>query len=213
MTTGGAWDAIVVGGGHNGLVTAAYLARAGLGTLVLERRDHVGGAAETGEIAPGFRGPIAAHTVGRLRPSIVRDLRLREHGLSLLAPDVRLFAPQPDGTAITLWADVARTADGLRGRSKNDSQAWPAFDRLVRSLGRFLAEIAATTPPDIRSPSLGDALTGLRLGRSFRRLGKHDEHWASTPVATASLQHNFEMDERLGLGGLPELDSVLVHSF
>jgi len=197
VTTGGAWDAIVVGGGHNGLVTAAYLARAGLGTLVLERRDHVGGAAETGEIAPGFRGPIAAHTVGRLRPSIVRDLRLREHGLSLLAPDVRLFAPQPDGTAITLWADVARTADGLRGRSNDDSQAWPAFDRLVRSLGRFLAEVAATTPPDIRSPSLGDALTGLRLGRSFRGLGKHDARTALRvlPMAVADfVAEAFESD-------------------
>jgi phytoene dehydrogenase-like protein len=170
----GAYDAVVIGGGHNGLVAAAYLARAGLGTLVLERREVVGGAAETGDLAPGFRAPTLAHTVGRLRPSLMRDLRLREHGLSLLAPDVRAFAPQLDGSGITLWADVGRTADGLRDRSSRDAEAYPGFDRLVRSLGHFLAELAATTPPDIPSPSLGDALTGLRLGRSFRGLGKHD---------------------------------------
>jgi len=170
----GAHDAVVIGGGHNGLVTAAYLARAGLGTLVLERRASVGGAAATSELARGFRVPTLAHTVGRLRASVVRDLGLRERGLAFLAPDVRVFAPQPDGTAITLWADVARTADGLRGRSPHDADAYANFDRLVRSLARFVGDLAATTPPDIRSPSLGDALTGLRLGRSFRGLGKHD---------------------------------------
>ena len=170
----GAHDAVVIGGGHNGLVTAAYLARAGLGTLVLERRASVGGAAATSELARGFRVPTLAHTVGRLRASVVRDLGLRERGLAFLAPDVRVFAPQPDGTAITLWADVARTADGLRGRRPHDADAYANFDRLVRSLARFVGDLAATTPPDIRSPSLGDALTGLRLGRSFRGLGKHD---------------------------------------
>jgi phytoene dehydrogenase-like protein len=194
---GGAWDAVVVGGGHNGLVTAAYLARAGLGTLVLERREVVGGAVETSEIAPGFRAPTVAHTVGRLRPSVVRDLRLREHGLSLLAPDVRAFAPQLDGTGVTLWSDDRRTVEGLRSRSARDADAYPAFDRLVRSLGRFLGEIAATTPPDIRSPSLGDALAGLRLGRSFRGLGKHDARTALRvlPMAVADfVAEAFESD-------------------
>ena len=140
----GAHDAVVIGGGHNGLVTAAYLARAGLGTLVLERRASVGGAAATSELARGFRVPTLAHTVGRLRASVVRDLGLRERGLAFLAPDVRVFAPQPDGTAITLWADVARTADGLRGRSPHDADAYANFDRLVRSLARFVGDLAAT---------------------------------------------------------------------
>ena len=169
-----AWDAVVVGAGHNGLVTAAYLARAGWRVLVLERRDRVGGAADTSEIAPGFRVPTLAHTVGRLRPSVVRDLRLKEHGLTLMAPDVRAFAPSPDGTAVTLWGDVARTAEGLHARSGHDAGTYAEFDRLVRSLGRFLAELATQTPPDIKSPSFGGALTGLKLGRSFRGLGKHD---------------------------------------
>ncbi len=170
-----AWDAVVVGGGHNGLVTAAYLARAGRRVLVLERRDRVGGAAETAELA-GVRVPRLADTVGRLRPSVVRDLDLRSHGLRLVAPDVRAFAPQPDGRAVTLWSDQARTVEALRAWSAHDADGYPGFDRLVRSLGGFLAELAAQTPPDIRSPGLGDALAGLKLGRTFRGLGKHDAH-------------------------------------
>ncbi|HET7031121.1 MAG TPA: NAD(P)/FAD-dependent oxidoreductase [Candidatus Limnocylindrales bacterium] len=171
----GRYDAIVVGGGHNALVTAAYLARAGRRVVVLERRGHVGGAAETAELG-GVRVPRLADTVGRIRPSVVKDLDLRSHGLRLVAPDVRAFAPGPDGRAITLWSDVARTADGLRAWSEPDATAYPEFDRLVRSLGSFLAGLAAETPPDVKAPGLGDALTGLKLGRTFRGLGRHDAH-------------------------------------
>jgi phytoene dehydrogenase-like protein len=170
-----AYDAVIVGGGHNALVTAAYLARAGRRTLVLEARDRIGGAAETAELG-GFRVPRLADTVGRLRPSVVKDLDLRSHGLRLVAPDVRVFAPQPDGRAVTLWTDQARTVDGLRAWSSADADRYPDFDRLVRALARFIAELAAGTPPDIKAPDLGDALTGLKLGRTFRGLGKHDAH-------------------------------------
>ncbi|HEV7810084.1 MAG TPA: FAD-dependent oxidoreductase, partial [Candidatus Limnocylindrales bacterium] len=173
--TNALYDAVVVGGGHNGLVTAAYLAKAGRRVLVLERRDHVGGAAET-SVLGGVRVPRLADTVGRLRPSVVRDVDLRSHGLRLVAPDVRVFAPQPDGRAVTFWTDQARTVDGLAGWNGHDGDAWPGFDRLVRSLGSFLAELAGQTPPDIKSPGLGDALAGLKLGRTFRGLGKHDAH-------------------------------------
>jgi len=168
------WDAVVIGGGHNALVTAAYLAGAGLRTLVLEGRDRIGGAADTTEIAPGMRVPTLAHTVGRLRPSVQRDLGLKRHGLSLLAPDVRVFAPGPDRGAVVLWGDVARTAEGLRATSAGDAAAYPAFDRLVRSLGRFLDELGRSTPPDVKAPGVGDALMGLKLGRTFRGLGKDD---------------------------------------
>jgi phytoene dehydrogenase-like protein len=169
------YDAVLVGGGHNALVTAAYLAKAGRRVLVLEKRQRLGGAAETSELG-GARVPRLAHTVGRLRPSVVRDLDLRSHGLRLVAPDVRVFAPQPDGRAVTLWSDQARTVEALRGWSAHDADAYPDFDRLVRSLGKFLGEIAAQAPPDIHAPGLGDALTGLKLGRTFRGLGKHDAH-------------------------------------
>ena len=176
------YDAIVIGAGHNALTAAAYLARGEVRTLVLERRERVGGAADTVEIAPGARVPALAHTVGRVRPSVVRDLDLRRHGLTLVSPDVRVFAPRPDGGAITLYGEPTRSAESLRAPGRGhgaaagvaDAEAYAGFDRLVRSLGRFLAELAGQTPPDIESPGLGDALAGLKLGRRFRGLGAHD---------------------------------------
>jgi phytoene dehydrogenase-like protein len=193
---GRGYDAIVVGAGHNALVTAAYLAKAGKRTLVLERRGHVGGAAETAELG-GVRIPRLADTVGRLRPSVVKDLDLRSHGLRLVAPDVRVFAPQPDGRAVTLWSDQGRTVAGLRAWSSHDADAYPDFDRLVRSLGTFLAGLAAETPPDVKAPGIGDALTGLKLGRTFRGLGKHDSHTILRvlPMAVADfVAEAFEID-------------------
>lgn len=166
------FDAIVLGAGHNGLVAATYLARAGRSVLVLERRDRVGGAADTAELAPGVRVPTVAHTVGRLRPSIARELELKRHGLELFAPDVRAFAPQPDGRSVALWRDVAATQTSLRSWSEADATAYALFDTRVRALSRFLADLAEETPPDVREPGFADALMGLRLGRTFRGLGK-----------------------------------------
>jgi phytoene dehydrogenase-like protein len=191
------YDAVVIGAGHNGLVAAALLAKAGRRVLVLERRERVGGAADTSELAPGVRVPAVAHTVGRLRPSIQRGLGLREHGLRLVAPDVRVFAPTADGQAITLWGDAGRTAAGLRSRSAADADSYPAFDRLVRSLGRFIGQLAATTPPDIDAPGLDDALAGLRLGRTFRGLGTRDARTMLRvlPMAVADfVAESFETD-------------------
>jgi phytoene dehydrogenase-like protein len=168
------YDAVVIGAGHNGLVSAAYLARGGMRTLVLERADIVGGAATTTELSPGARVPTLAHNVGRLRPSIWRDLDLKGHGLRLVSPQILAFAPSPDGTAFTLSADVNETARGIGERSAHDGARYVEFDRQVRSIGRFLAELAARTPPDIEAPGLGDALLGLTLGRRFRGLGRHD---------------------------------------
>ena len=107
------YDAIVVGAGHNGLTAAAYLATGGLRVLVLEARDRIGGATVTEELAPGVRVPSLAHTVGRLRPSVARELGLTKHGLSLVSPEVRVFAPQPDGRAVSLWGDLAASVDAL----------------------------------------------------------------------------------------------------
>ncbi|MBI2780461.1 MAG: NAD(P)/FAD-dependent oxidoreductase [Chloroflexi bacterium] len=196
------WDAIVVGGGHNALVTAAYLAKGGLRTLVLERRERIGGAAATTELGPGIRVPTLAHTVGRLRASVQKDLDLGRHGLSLVAPDVRVFAPSPDGTQVTLWSDVARTAAGLTERSTKDASAYAAFDARVRSLGRFLDELGRSTPPDIKAPGLGDAIAALKLGRSFKGLGRDGSRTVLRvlPMAVADLvAESFEMDALRGV--------------
>jgi phytoene dehydrogenase-like protein len=168
------YDALVIGAGHNGLVAAAYLARAGVRVLVLEARDRVGGATVTEELSPGVRVPTLAHTVGRLRPAIARELELGRHGLALVAPEVRVFAPQPDGRAVTLWADLGKTVDSLRAWSDDDATSFVEFDRSVRVLSRFLADLGDEAPPEIKAPGFGDALLGLRLGRAFRGLGKAD---------------------------------------
>jgi phytoene dehydrogenase-like protein len=166
---------VVIGAGHNALITAAYVARAGLRTLVLERRERVGGAADTTQLAKGVRVPTLAHTVGRLRASVQKDLNLKRHGLALVAPDVRVFAPSPDGTAITLFGKAEKTAVTFRlggAVSARDADGYRAFDKRVRRLGRFLDTLARSTPPDIESPGLGDAVRALRLGTSFKALGR-----------------------------------------
>ncbi len=190
-------DAIVIGGGHNGLVTAAYLAKAGRRVIVLERREKVGGILDTVEIAPGVRAPGVAHAVGRLRRSVIEDLGLVRHGLVLIQPRVRVFAPQPDGPALTLWADPSRTAEELKTRSEPDGRAYPRFDRRVRALASFLAYLNAATPPDLKSPSFADAMSGVRLGNAFRRLGGKAAREATRalPMAVADyVAETFETD-------------------
>jgi phytoene dehydrogenase-like protein len=167
----GRYDVVVIGAGHNGLVCAGYLARAGLRVLVLERRDRPGGVSDTIEIAPGFRLPAAAHTVGRLRPSVVRDLRLGRHGLKLIEPEARAFVPGRNGKGLTLWSDPGRTALEVAAHSPADAEAFPPFDRKVRSLASLMARLHAMTPPDVSRPSLRDAAKGLGLVRALRGLG------------------------------------------
>jgi phytoene dehydrogenase-like protein len=164
------YDAIVVGGGHNGLTTGALLARSGLRVLILERRPALGGAALTSELAPGIKVPTLAHTVGRLRGSVVADLRLYEHGLRLIEPRVRAFAPQLDGRALVLWGDETRTRRELAALSPRDAAAYPEFNRLVLLLEGFFAELNESTPPDLKNPTLTDALGGLKLARAYKSL-------------------------------------------
>jgi phytoene dehydrogenase-like protein len=200
MTTTNTYDAIVIGGGHNGLTAAAYLAKGGLRTLVLEARSLLGGAAVTEELG-GTRVPSLAHTVGRLRPSVARELRLAEHGLSLVAPEVRVFAPQADGRAVTLWADLARSVDSLRAFSDDDATAFVEYDRRVRSLSRFLADLGDEAPPDIKAPGFAGALLGLRLGRAFKGLGKEDGRTILRVLAMAAADFVSESFESEAIRG------------
>ncbi|MBI3647532.1 MAG: NAD(P)/FAD-dependent oxidoreductase [Actinobacteria bacterium] len=193
MTTG--HDVVVIGGGHNGLVAGAYLARAGKKVLILERAGEVGGILRGGELAPGFVAPGIAHTVGRLRRSVIADLKLERHGFRAIEPDVRVFAPQPDGRAITFWADAGRTAEEIRALSAKDADAYVAFDRKVRVLASFVAHIDAATPPDVKVPSIADAIAGLKLGKAFRDLGAKAgrETIRALPMAVADfVGENFE---------------------
>jgi phytoene dehydrogenase-like protein len=192
-------DVVVIGAGHNGLVAAAYLAKAGRRVTVLEREDEVGGILRGTEIAPGFTAPGIAHTVGRLRGSVVDDLRLAEHGFEPLTPRVRMFAPQADGSSVTFWDDAGRTAEELRDRSAHDARAFVAFDRKVRAVASFLAYVNVATPPDISAPTLADAISGLKVGWAFRGLGARNgrEALRAMPMAVADLVQEVFEDEAI----------------
>lgn len=190
-------DVVVIGAGHNGCVAAAYLAKAGRRVLVVERAAEPGGILRGSEIAPGFRAPGIVHTVGRLRPSVVRELGLARHGFETIEPSVRMLAPQPDGSAVTFWGDPGRTSSELRARSVPDAEAFPRFDARVRAIGSFLAHVNEATPPDPKGPTLADAIMGLRLGKAFRDLGAQTGREAirALPMAVADLvQEVFESE-------------------
>src|SRR6478736_5702747 len=118
-------DVVIIGGGHNGLVTAFYLARAGFKPLVLERRAQVGGAAITDEFHPGFRCSTLAHTAGPIRPDVVSDMELEKHGLHLITPDVCVTALSPDGRSLSLYQDADRSAKEIAAFSEKDAAKYP----------------------------------------------------------------------------------------
>jgi phytoene dehydrogenase-like protein len=180
---------IIIGAGHNGLVTACYLAQAGFAPLVLERREVVGGAAVTEEFHPGFRCSTLAHTLGPLLPQIARELELARHGLTFIKPDIRVFAPDPEGRSLRIYDDPARTARELAQLSAHDAESYPAFHESFARIGRVLAPLLTRTPPSIDKPTAGDVWHFGKLGKEFRKLGKKDAYrllrWG--PMAVADL--------------------------
>jgi phytoene dehydrogenase-like protein len=163
---------VLIGGGHNALITAFYLAKGGFRPLVLERREIVGGGAITEEFHPGFRVSTLAHTVGPLRTGIAKKLRLEKYDCHMLYPDPRVFAPAPDGKALLFYNDHAKTAGGIARLSAKDAAKYTEFAEVLDQLSDVLAHLLSITPPDIDSPSPEDLWNLFKTGRGVRGLGK-----------------------------------------
>ena len=186
------YDAVIIGGGHNGLISAAYLARAGMRTLVLERRHVLGGAAVTEELYPGFRFSVFSYVVSLLRPEIIRELQLPRHGLDILpldgtftplhagsGPKARPGARPSDvaGTGDYLWRvnDHGRTVRELRRWSATDAEAYEEYGQLMVEMARFIKPILGITPPDLTSLDPRPLLPLTGLLRSFQHLPERQQ--------------------------------------
>lgn len=192
-------DVVIIGGGHNGLVTAFYLAKAGFKPLVLERSAQVGGAAVTDEFHPGFRCSTLAHTAGPIRPDIVRDMELEKHGVVFVTPDVCVTALSPDGRALSLYQDADRSAQEIGAFSQKDGAKFVEFQQSLGKISKVIGDALATTPPNIDDPSRGDLWSMLKTGRAIRKLGKKDMfrllRWG--PMAVADLAAEYFETELL----------------
>jgi len=168
------YDAIIIGGGHNGLVTAAYLAKAGLAVLLLERREILGGLAATEELFSAYRFNIGAAGASMFSPKVIKDLALEKSGLRFIDNEAAVFAPQPDGTALTLWRENKRCIESIAGMAPTDAERFQAYlteqQAMVKSLGTALSR----TPPDLGHASAGELLPWLKVGWKLRRSGRPD---------------------------------------
>jgi phytoene dehydrogenase-like protein len=164
-------DAVIIGGGHNGLACAAYLARAGMDVVVLERNDVLGGASVTEERWPGYQISSASYVVSLMPPRIVRELELERHGyrVSILDPDY--YVPFPDGSQLALWGDVNKTAEEIARLSKKDAESYIEFDKYFSRLGRMLRDLQFVIPPNL---ALGDVPSWLSIAARLRHWSRHD---------------------------------------
>jgi phytoene dehydrogenase-like protein len=167
-------EIVILGAGHNALVTAFYLAKKGFRPLVLERRSIVGGAAITEEFHPGFRCSTLAHAGGPPLASIVEDMQLAKFGLKFIEPPVRLFAPTPEGRALTLFSDPVASAKEIERFSKKDAAGYVELHNSLTRLGEILKQLLSLTPPVIEDPSNEDLWKLLKLGKKVRGLGKKE---------------------------------------
>jgi phytoene dehydrogenase-like protein len=197
------FDAVIVGGGHNGLTCACYLAKAGLSVGVFERRGILGGAAVTEEFHPGFRNSTASYTVSLLNPKVIRDLRLADHGLKVLERPMQNFLPLPDGRALTAGPESARTIESVRTFSTRDAERLPAYFQMLDNVVEMLrSQLLQTPPTDPRR--MRDLWSALKLGRHFRKLDaavQRDVHELFTRSAGDLLDHWFESDAVKALYG------------
>lgn len=193
------YDAIVIGGGVNGLTCAAHLAKTGRRTLLVEQRDTVGGCAAESTLAPGFIVPTLAHATGPIRSDVVEELQLYLHGLTFTDTPIQLSALSTDGRALTLWEDPHRTAESLRARSAKDAGGWPAFQSSLHKIGALIAGVFINTPPSVDQPSARDVFALMPTLGAFRSLPKDDQwrllRWG--PMAVADLVSEHIDDELL----------------
>src|SRR6266849_3826327 len=158
------FDALIIGGGHNGLVAAGYLARAGLKVIVLERRPVVGGASVTEEVWPGYKVSTLSYLCSLLQPKIIRELELARFGFHLYPKDPAFFTPFPDGRHLFFWQDMAATQKELAKFSRRDADAYPEYEQKLARLGEWVEGLLMTTPPNIIRRKLGDLIELGKLG-------------------------------------------------
>jgi phytoene dehydrogenase-like protein len=167
----GTYDAIIIGGGHNGLVTACYLARAKWKVLVLERRYLVGGACVTEETFPGFKVSTAAYVNSLFRPEIIRDLRLREYGFESLERNPSSFSPFADGRYLLMGADAQMTLREIAKFSQRDAEAYPKYEQMLERVAAVVEPTITMIPPNLLRPGLSGSWQLFQLGRSFQKMG------------------------------------------
>ena len=221
------YDAIVIGGGHNGLTTAAYLARAGRKVLVLERRYVLGGAAVTEEVFPGFKFSVASYVVSLLRPEIIRELDLPRHGLEILPLD-GTYTPMPNGDYLWRVNDHAKTRREIARHSRVDAEAYDEYGKAMVEMGRFVKPILGMLPPDPTSLDPRGLQKLLFLARRFQQMSQQDQYnqiqlmtmsavdfldqWFETDVLKATMSASGIIGTFLGVRS-PGTAYVLLHHY
>jgi len=191
------YDAIIIGAGHNGLVTAAYLARAGRRVLVLERREVIGGCVVTEELWPGFKVSTASYVNSLFRPEIIRDLDLKRHGFSMIPRSPSSFTPLPDGRYLLMGPDKEMTRREVSKFSKNDAANLPRFEAMLERIAGFLEPMLVQTPPNPWSNTPGNLMQLAKIAWSFRKLGADAKQAVEilTGAANPILDRWFESEE------------------
>jgi len=191
------YSAIIIGAGHNGLVTAAYLARAGRKVLVLERREVIGGCTVTEELWPGFKVSTASYVNSLFRPEIIRDLELKRHGFVMLPRSPSSFTPLPDGRYLLMGPDKEMTRREVSKFSKRDAENLPKFEAMLERVAGFLEPMLLETPPNPWSTSPRDLLQLAKVGWNFRKLGVDGQQAIEilTGAASPILDRWFESEE------------------